>query len=621
MHDFSRREFLASGAAIAALAALPAWAQAAGAGAAGAQGAGGDAAAESLLATIAQELLAQYPDNASYYGLDTGAGAALKSRLADRSMAAEKSRAAWAARRLADLRAIDRGSVSPGTALDLDVAQTSFDLAVRGWAFPFGEMGVLNGQNSFRNSPYVTSQLCGAFVDVPDFLDSRHVIETAADADAYLARLEAYAGELTAENARIAADAARGIILPDFLLDITLGQLTIARAQPIEQSGLVRSVADRAAKAGLAGDYGARATAIVRDKVLPAMDGQIEALGAARPSATPDAGVWKLREGPAWYDWALRFATTTTRTPEEIHAIGQQQIRELQARMDVILRKQGMTRGSVGERLDAIGKRPDQLFANDDKGRAELLAFLNGRIADVRTRLPRAFGTLVKGNLVIKRVPPAIQDGAPNGYASAGSIDGTRPGNYYINLKDTRIWPRYSLPTLCYHEGIPGHVWQGEYANRLPLIRTYLTFNAYSEGWALYAEQLASELGVYEGDPLGELGFLQSIAFRACRLVVDTGIHVKRWTPAQAVDWFQANTGMPRAQLVSEVNRYCAMPAQACGYKMGHNEMVRLREKAKAALGARYDLRGFDDVLVGSGNVPLTLLERVVDGYIAKARG
>jgi uncharacterized protein (DUF885 family) len=411
------------------------------------------------------------------------------------------------------------------------------------------------------------------------------------------------------------------VILPDFLLDITIGQLVGARAQPADQSGLVRSVADRAAKAGIAGDYASRASAIVRDKVTPALDGQIAALRAARAKATSDAGVWKFKEGPAWYDWALRFATTTTRSPDEIHAIGQAQIKDLQARMDAILRKQGMTQGTVGERLDAIGKRPDQLFANDDKGRADLLAFLNGRIADVRTRLPRAFNTLVKGNLVIKRVPPSIQDGAPLGYAAPGSIDGTQPGNYYLNLKDTGIWPRFSLPTICYHEGIPGHIWQGEYANKLPLIRTYLTFNAYSEGWALYSEQLASELGVYDGDPFGELGYLQSIAFRACRLVVDTGIHVKRWTPQQAVDWFQTNTGMPRGQLVAEVNRYCAMPAQACGYKMGHNEMVRLREKAKAALGPRYDLRAFDDVLVGSGNVPLTLLERVVDGYIAKARG
>jgi uncharacterized protein (DUF885 family) len=611
MQDGSRREFLASGAAVAALAAMPAWAA----------GAGGDAAAEKLLATTAQELLARYPENASYYGLDKGPGAALKSRLTDRSIAAERMHASWAARRLANFRAVDRRSVSPGTALDLDVAESAFDLAVQGWKFPFGEMGVLNGQNSFRNSPYVTSQLCGAFVDVPDFLDSRHVIESAADAEAYLARVEAYAGELVAENDRITAGAAQGVILPDFLLDITIGQLAGARAQPVEQSGLVRSVADRAAKAGIAGDYGPRAAALVRDKVMPALDGQIAALRAARTKATSDAGVWKFKEGPAWYEWALRFATTTNRSPEEIHAIGQAQVRELQAQMDTILRKQGLTQGSVGERLDAIGKRPDQLFSNDDKGRAELLAYLNGRIADVRGRLPRAFGTLVKGNLVIKRVPESIQDGAPLGYAAAGSIDGTQPGNYYINLKDTAVWPRFSLPTLCYHEGIPGHVWQGEYANRLPLIRTYLTFNAYSEGWALYAEQLASELGVYEGDPYGELGFLQSIAFRACRLVVDTGIHVMRWTPKQAVDWFQANTGMPLGQLVSEVNRYCAMPAQACGYKMGHNEILRLRDKATAALGPRFDLRTFDDALVGSGNVPLTLLERVIDAHIAKARG
>ena len=226
----------------------------------------------------------------------------------------------------------------------------------------------------------------------------------------------------------------------------------------------------------------------------------------------------------------------------------------------------------------------------------------------------------MKGNLVIRRVPPAIQDGAPNGYAGPGSMDGSQPGIYYINLKSTATWPRYSLPTLCYHEGIPGHVWQGEYSYRLPLIRSLLAFNAYSEGWALYAEQLASELGVYDDDPLGRIGYLQSMNFRACRLVVDTGLHAKRWSFDRAVSWFQGATGMPVGQLTAEVQRYCAMPGQACGYKMGHNEINRLRAKAQAALGPRYDLKAFDDVVVGTGNVPLTLLERVVDRYIASAR-
>jgi uncharacterized protein (DUF885 family) len=227
----------------------------------------------------------------------------------------------------------------------------------------------------------------------------------------------------------------------------------------------------------------------------------------------------------------------------------------------------------------------------------------------------------VKGNLIIKRVPPAIQDGAPNGYAGPGSMDGSQPGIYYINLKSTETWPRYSLPTLCYHEGIPGHVWQGEYSYRLPLIRSLLAFNAYSEGWALYAEQLGAELGVYDEDPLGRLGYLQSIAFRACRLVVDTGLHAKRWTRAHAIEWFATTNGSPLDDVTSEVDRYCAWPGQACGYKVGHSEINRLRDGARAALGRRFDFRAFNDALVTGGNVPLVVLGRIIEAHVAARRG
>jgi uncharacterized protein (DUF885 family) len=235
--------------------------------------------------------------------------------------------------------------------------------------------------------------------------------------------------------------------------------------------------------------------------------------------------------------------------------------------------------------------------------------------------MPRAFNTLVPGNLVVKRVPVEIEAGAPGGYAAAGTIDGSVPGSYYINLRDTSIWPRYALPTLTYHEGVPGHIWQGEYTYKLPLVRSLLAFNAYSEGWALYAEQLGDELGAYEGDPLGTLGYLQSLAFRACRLVVDTGLHAKRWTREQAIQWFAETNGSSIEEVSSEVDRYCAWPGQACGYKIGHSEINRLRGKAQAALGGRYDFRGFNDAVVKTGGVPLTVLEQAVDAHIAERRG
>jgi uncharacterized protein (DUF885 family) len=301
--------------------------------------------------------------------------------------------------------------------------------------------------------------------------------------------------------------------------------------------------------------------------------------------------------------------------------MGLDQLSELSAQMDPLLRAQGLTQGSVGERMTALGKDPRFLFPNNDAGRAQILEYIGQRVDDVRGRLPRAFATLVPGNLIVKRVPPEIEAGAPGGYAAAGSIDGTIPGNYYINLRDTSMWPKYALPTLTYHEGIPGHIWQGEYTYKLPLIRSLLAFNAYSEGWALYAEQLADELGVYDQDPIGRLGYLQSMSFRACRLVVDTGLHSKRWTRAKAIDWFATTNGSTVEEVSGEVDRYCAWPGQACGYKVGHNEINRLRRKAMAALGDRYDLRSFDDALVKGGAVPLTQLERVIDDYIKSLKG
>lgn len=567
---------------------------------------------------MAEELLAEYPETASALGLDKDQRARLKSALTDRSPAGNRRHAATAASRLARLKAVDQSRLSPGIRIDLGVVQTAHQLALDGYRFPFGDVAILNSQWSYRNAPYVVAQNTGAFVEIPDLLDSSHAVETAADADAYLARIEDYAAALDGETARLRHDFSIGIVAPSFLLDKTLRQMRAARAVPLPEWGLVTSLARRTREMG--GGYDRRVQLLSADRIAPAMDRQIAELERHRKIATGDAGVWKLPDGEAYYAWALRAATTSNRTPDEVHRMGLEQVRALSAQMDPLLRAEGLTQGTVGERMTALGKDPRHLFPNTDAGRAQILAYVNERVADVRARLPRAFATLVPGNLVVKRVPPEIEAGAPGGYAAAGAIDGSTPGNYYINLRDTAIWPRYALPTLTYHEGIPGHIWQGEYTYKLPLIRSLLAFNAYSEGWALYAEQLGDELGVYEGDPLGRLGYLQSMSFRACRLVVDSGIHARRWTRDQAISWFATTNGSTIEEVSSEVDRYCAWPGQACGYKVGHNEINRLRDKAASALGARYDLRGFNDAVVGGGGVPLTLLERVIDSYIEEKK-
>ena len=577
-----------------------------------------DADAERLLAQAAEELLVDYPESTSALGLDKGARAGLKSRLTDRTPEGVSRASARAAARLAKLEAVDQSRLSPSVRLDLQVAVTAHRFAIEGYRFPYGDVAVLNNGLSYRNTPYVVAQNTGAFVEVPDFLDSQHQIATSEDADAYLERLDAYAAALDGETARLRHDSAAGIALPSFLLDKTIRQLSAGRSIPPLQWGIVTTFAKRTAN--FAKHHGDKAGAIASTKIAPALDRQIAGLTRQRLTATADAGAWKLPDGEAYYAWALRAGTTSALDPSQVHQMGLDQLRMLHERMEPLLRAQGLTKGTAGERMKALAKDPRNQFPDTDAGRAQILDYVNGRIADMRTRLPRAFATLVPGNLIVKRVPPSIENGAPDGYAGPGSIDGSQPGFYYINLRDTAIWPRHALPTLSFHEGIPGHIWQGEYTYKLPLIRTLLAFNAYSEGWALYAEQLADELGVYENDPLGRLGYLQSLAFRACRLVVDTGIHAKRWTRDEAVRWFATTNGSPLAEVEGEVDRYCVWPGQACGYKVGHSEINRLRDHAKAVLGSRFDLRLFDDAIVKGGNVPLTLLGEVTEAYIARQR-
>ncbi|HEY7753324.1 MAG TPA: DUF885 family protein [Steroidobacteraceae bacterium] len=602
----NRREFIAGTAAVLALSSkLAACAKK-----------GDEADAQALLAEIAEDMLADYPENTTSLGIDTGARAGLKSRLTDRSAAGQKAIAERVAERLARMAEVDVESLDEATRLDLDVVRTAHEIAAEGFRFPYGDMVVLNQGINWANGPYVVAQNKGAFLEIPSFLVEQHVVATAADAEAYLARIEAYAGQLDGETGRLQSAAAQGVIAPDFILDKTLAQLRMARSGIVETWPMIASFTKKTA--GLPGDYTRQAARITMEKVVPAMSRQLAELEQHRAGATSDAGVWKLPDGEAYYAWNLRASTTTEMTPEEIHERGQEELKALQSEMDAILKAEGMTEGTVGERMTALGEDPRYKFQEGDPGRAEIMKFLEERVADIRARLPQAFKTLVPGNFEIKRMAPEVEPGAPGAYGGPGSIDGKVPGKYWINLRTTDLWNTFSLPTLTHHESLPGHVWQGEYAFRLPLIRTLLAFNAYSEGWALYAEQLADELGVYENQPIWRLGYLQSIAFRACRLVVDTGLHAKRWTREEAIRWFMTANGSGELEVRGEVDRYCAWPGQACGYKIGHSEINRLRRKVQEALGPKYDFREFNDAVVMTGGVPMVVLARRIDDFIAE---
>ncbi len=573
---------------------------------------------DAFLERTTEALFREIPENATYRGVDTGARAPLRHLLTDRSDAGAAKRASAYSHRVAELKAIDRKALTGIDAVNYDVALEAHEEALQGSKFGYGDDLVMSAQWGENNSPYAVTQMTGAFQTIPDFLDSMHPIETASDAEAYLERVEAFARQLDQESVRLVADARRGVNAPGFINDNISGQLKGFLKSGPESWTLVTSLARRMKEKNVSGDHAARALALCHKRVAPAVARQIAALKTIRAKATSDAGVWKLPKGEAYYAWQLRCGTTTTLNAGQIHRMGLEQVAELEGRMDGLLKAQGLNQGGVGARMAALAKDPKFLYPDTDEGRAQIIDYLNGRIAAIRPRLGQAFNTLPKANVVVRRVPPEIQDGAPNGYEFDGSVDGARPATYYINLKSTKNWPRFALPTLTFHETVPGHVWQGDYASHLPLIRSLMQFNAYVEGWALYAEQLADELGMYEDDPFGKLGYLQALHFRACRLVVDTGLHAKRWTREKALDFLLEHSGRPRQAMLGEVDRYVATPGQACGYKIGHSEIIRLRDKAKAALGPKFDLKRFNDLMVLSGSVPLTVLARIVDEDIKR---
>lgn len=573
-------------------------------------------AALAFLEVAARNLLAVYPESATVLGIDKGEWAHLRFMLTDRSAEGQARIARIIREDLGRAQTLELDGLSHSTRTSVEVVKSAYGIAKDGFDQPYGDVAV----GGWRNTPYVVIQNVGAYLDIPRFLDSDHVIETATDAEAYLARLASMPHQLDGELGRIRAARAYGLVPPRFLLDKALTQLRQSAKGARDGGTLVESIARRTKAKSITGNWDDRALTITTKAVAPALERQIAELEIERALATDAAGMWARPGGEDYYRWALRASTTTQMTPEEVHQMGLEELATLHLRMDPILKSLGYARGPVGERMMALAKDPRFTFAEGDKGRAEIMAYIQEWLGKIRAQMPRAFNTLVKANLEVKRLPPDEEPGAPNAYGGAGSIDGSIPGKFWINLRTTELHSKFDLPDLAFHEAIPGHVWQGEYANKLPLIRTLLSFNAYSEGWALYAQQLADELGLYDDFPAGRLGFLQGLSYRAARLVVDTGMHAKRWTREQALQYFHQNTGRGLAESNNEIDRYCSWPGQACGYKVGHSEILRQRTRAQAALGGVYDFKAFNDIVVQGGNVPLDVLAKNVDAYISAAK-
>src|SRR5204863_4682514 len=415
------------------------------------------------------------------------------------------------------------------------------------------------------------------------------------DADAYLSRLVAFATELDGQTDRMKHDAALGVIPPDFLLDRALEQLNAIRTTP-DKSLLVTSIARRAKEKYLPGTYAVDSAKIYGQQIVPALDRQIAQTKALRAVAPHDAGLWKIKDGEAFYAAALHSATATDMTPNQIHQLGLDQAIEITARLDALLRAEGLTKGTVGERIAALYKDPKQLYPNTDEGKAQCIAYCNQRLSEIKPRLPSVFNRVPQYSFEVRRVPPQTEPGAASAFSQPPALDGSRPGIVYFNLHDTAEWPKLALSTTVFHEGLPGHQLEGGLAlanKNLPLIRKTIGFSSYAEGWALYAEQLADEIGMYDSDPFGRIGYLKFQLFRANRCVVDTGIHSLRWTREQAIQYFVDGNGDAPGFAAREVERYCSTPGQACSYKIGHTVWTKARDRSKAALGAKYNNKAF----------------------------
>ena len=587
-----RRQFIASGTAAATVALVPGMAAAA----------TGDAALTAAFDAIFADTVKNSPGFATSLGLDKGANAALKHQLDDNGPGALGTNLARARRYRAQLQAVNPATLSAQGKIDREVVGYSNDQNIAA-AEKFGL--------DSPQRPYRITQQGGAYFRLPDFLNSQHTIATKDDADAYLDRLALVGRQLDNDTAVQRVEAGKGRLAPDFSLDLALAQMTKLRAAAPVDNTLTQSVVRRAAAAKLPGEWQARAASIVEQQVYPALDRQIALLRELRPHARSVAGVGAIPGGQTLYAAALAEATTTTLTPAQVHRMGLEQVADLTAQLDTILKGQGMTTGSVGARLTQLNATPAELYPNTDAGRADLIAGLNTSVRAMQARLPQAFTNPPNAPLEIRRVPPEIQDGASNGYYYLAALDGSRPAIYWINLKSTGDWPRYTLPSLTYHEGVPGHHLQLSTAQRAPThpLRKLAFFNAYLEGWALYAEQLADELGGY-ATPLERAGYLQSFLFRAARLVVDTGIHTMGWSRDKATQYFVDNVGFSRGRSQREIERYCVQPGQACSYKIGHASWLRARAEAQRIAGSRFDLKHFHDVLE-SGAMPLSMLERL----------
>ena len=540
-------------------------------------------------------------------------------RMMDRSVDgnAARNRALEAA--LVELNAVDAESLSPDRRRTHAVLTTLFDGALA--PSRVVDYGTTAGAWTLWYIPYSIVQNSGPTVDIPNFLSSQQPVGNAAEAEAYLMRLanvrEALDGALESYKYGVQ----QGAIPPDFIVEKSLAVVEAFIEPPAGKNSLYVTFADKLEAAGIenAEDYADRALEIIDAEVIPAYQRIANYLSEIRGSAPHDAGIWRLPDGEALYAAMIRHMTDSNLSAEDVHRTGLDEVERITLEMDEILRSAGYTEGTVGERMQQLNVEQRFLYSNDAEGKAKLLNDVRAQVEGMYAVLPDWFRKLPKHAVEVRPVPEFSQDSAPTGYYNPPAPDGSRPGYYFINLRDTALHPSWTLPTLSYHEAVPGHHLDGATAMELevPQVVKALWSNTSGEGWALYAEQLAAEMGMYADDPFGDLGRLQAELHRAVRLVVDTGMHAKKWSREQAIDYMVGVEGLDEATATSEIERYAVWPAQALGYKLGQLRIVALREEAKQALGDAFDIRDFNQTVLDVASTPLPFIEYTVRDWIA----
>lgn len=574
-----------------------------------------DAAVEAM--TLAY--FSNVPEAATQLGIPEDKVPGTGSRMMDRSVEGNAARNHALESALAELTAIDSASLSPDRQRTYAVLTILFDGALA--PSRVVDYGTTAGAWTMWFLPYSIVQNSGPTVDIPNFMNSQQPVTNAEEAEAYLVRLGSIREALDGALESYKHGVQQGAVPPDFIVEKSLAVVEAFVAPPPGQNAMYLSFTDRLEDAGVenAEDYADRALRIIDTDIIPAYQRIADYMVEIRASAPHDAGVWRLPGGEALYAAQIRHMTDSNLSADEIHQTGLDEVDRITQDMDGILRSEGFVEGTVGERLQQLNVEARFLYSNDAEGREKLLNDVRAQVEGMYMELPGWFRKLPQHEVEVRMVPEFSQASAPMGYYNPPAPDGSRPGYYFINLRDTALHPSWTLPTLSYHEAVPGHHLDGATAMELdvPLIVKALWSNTSGEGWALYAELLAAEMGMYADDPYGDLGRLQAELHRAVRLVTDTGMHAKKWSRERAIEYMVDAEGVDEATATSEIERYVVWPAQALGYKLGQLRILALREEAKQALGDDFDIRDFNQTVLDVASAPLPFIEITVRSWIA----